>query len=317
MMFDPFPLTLEEIEPTLRYIPFVPSTWQPALAVSTVPDASPLALEIRDLSVSYGRQQVLDHLTFSVPEGTFLALVGANGAGKTTLSQLMVGILRPPSGTMLLHGRDITRIPARELMTQVGYVFQNPEHQFITDSVADEISYGLRVMKLPEQEIAQRTQALLARFGLEKRARSNPFTLSHGEKRRLSVATMLAIGQQVLILDEPTFGQDQRNARELLTLLSALHAEGRTIIVVTHDMSLVAEYAQQVLVLHQGKQLFLGPPGTLFQQPDVLARARLSLPPLAALSQRLDWPTLLTVKMLEANPAASQAHETFPQEQKG
>jgi energy-coupling factor transport system ATP-binding protein len=164
--------------------------------------------------------------------------------------------------------------------------------------------------------MARRTQALLERFGLEKRARANPFTLSHGEKRRLSVATMLAMGQRVLILDEPTFGQDHRNARELLALLCALHADGTTILVITHDMSLVANYAQQVVVLQQGKLLFHGTPDALFHQPDMLARARLTPPPLVDLSQRLAWPRPLTARMLEEDIALipDQRDDVFVQE---
>lgn len=301
IILDLFPLTSGEAEQALQQVSFSPRAGEKT-PVAHEPSRSALpAIEVCDLSFRYGERQVLDHITLTVPEGTFLALVGTNGAGKTTLAQHLLGILRPPLGTIALHGRDLTRIPARELMTEVGYVFQNPEHQFITDSVAGEISYGLRVMKRPEKEIEQKTQELLERFGLAKRARANPFTLSHGEKRRLSVTTMLAIGQRTLILDEPTFGQDQRNAEMLLELLSTLHAEGRTIIVVTHDMALVADYAQQVVVMHQGKILFNGTPDALFRHPELLTQARLFPPPLVQLAQRLEWPYLLTGRMLASS----------------
>jgi len=308
---EPFPITLPEAEQALRTRSGDAQAWRTretqethgtaeqrdaatsgfvdryALASQQQTAGAAAAIDVRKLSFSYGRRRILEQIDLQVPRGDFLALVGANGAGKTTLAQLLVAILRPPHGTVLLDGHDVTRLDSRRLFRQIGYVFQNPEHQFVTDSVADEVGYGLRVLGLADDEIAARTAALLERFGLARYARANPFTLSHGEKRRLSVATMLAMGQQTLILDEPTFGQDQRNAEALLALLSALHDEGRTIVIVTHDMALVAEYARHVAVLAGGRLLYHGAVPALFGQPELLAQARLTLPPIAQLAQRL------------------------------
>lgn len=294
------PLTLSETEQALQQVgiegaspatePEAEDTWdQPR------DEQKPPAIEIRDLSYRNGKRLILDHISLNVPQGDFLALVGANGAGKTTLAHHMMDIQHPPAGKVLLHGKDITKFSARDLVHEVGYVFQNPEHQFITDTVSDEISYSMRVMGLAQQEIEERTAALLARFGLTRLAPANPFTLSHGEKRRLSVATVLAAGQRTIILDEPTFGQDQRNAEALLHLLASLHAEGHTIVVITHDMALVAQYARHVAVMNGGKLLFHGTPNTLFARPHLLAQANLNLPPLALLANRLSWPGLLTL----------------------
>jgi energy-coupling factor transport system ATP-binding protein len=295
-----YPITLAEAEDMLRRTGIAhdaPAARETEpINTDNVPKPEQLAIEIRDLSFKVGKQTILDHVSLNMPQGDFLAIVGANGAGKTTLARHLVDILHPPPATIMLHGKDVTRIAARDLVHQVGYVFQNPEHQFITDSVADEINYGLRVMGLPPEEIAARTTALLDRFGLLRFARANPFTLSHGEKRRLSVATMLAVGQQILILDEPTFGQDQRNADALLDLLCSLHAEGRTIIMITHDMSLVAKYARHVAVMKDGRLLFHNTPATLFTRPDLLVEAHLTMPPLTALAERLGWPGLLTLE---------------------
>jgi energy-coupling factor transport system ATP-binding protein len=309
---DPFPLTLDDAEAVLRdkqgrYSGGMEETRDketdqissPASIHSHAP-SDPPAINIRQLSFGYDRRRVLDQISLQVPSGDFLAIVGANGAGKTTLAQHLVTILRPPRGVVRINGQDVTQIGSRQLTRQIGYVFQNPEHQFITDSVAEEISYGLRVMGLADDEVASRSEAMLQRFGLARYAKANPFTLSHGEKRRLSVATMLAMGQQILILDEPTFGQDQRNAEALLDLLRDLHAEGRTIVIVTHDMALVAKYVQHVAVLAGGRLLFHGDVPALFAQPDLLAQARLTPPPLAQLAHRLAhydsrWRGLLTL----------------------
>lgn len=292
------PVTLPEAEEGLRRLGIgrTPTVAPSAIASSSVePDIAQPAIDVQDLTFRIKKQTILDQVSLRVPQGDFLALVGANGAGKTTLAQHFVDILHPAPATVLLHGEDVTRITARDLVRQVGYVFQNPTHQFITDTVADEVSYGLRVMGLPEDEVTKRTETLLDRFGLLRLARANPFTLSHGEKRRLSVATMLAVGQKILILDEPTFGQDQRNAEALMELLESLHAEGCTIVMITHDMTLVAKHARHVAVLDHGKVLFHDTPAALFAQPHLLAQANLTTPPLMTLADRLGWPGLLTL----------------------
>lgn len=296
---DPFPITIDEAVQVLRHAPVVHTPSPEPVASRTT--LAPPAIEVRDLSFAYANRQVLDQISLRVPQGDFLAIVGANGAGKTTLAQHLIDIHHPPRGTVFVAGRDITRIPVRELIQMVGYVFQNPENQFITDSVEHELAFGLRLMKLPEAEIQRRVAETLEQFGLSRYARANPFTLSHGEKRRLSVATMLVVGQQILILDEPTFGQDERNATELLTRLKHLHEAGRTIIVITHDMSLVAQYTQHVAVLAEGRLIFHGATPDLFNRLDLLREARLAQPPLAELSHRLTeynaaWSGLLTVE---------------------
>jgi energy-coupling factor transport system ATP-binding protein len=315
MRLEPFPITLEQAEQALlqvtrgkntQYATRNPkhATRNPALseAEGTPHETNdpPPAIQVRNLSFSYDGPVVLDDINLRVPQGDFLAIVGANGAGKTTLAQHLIDVLHPPRGSVLLEGSDVTRIPARDLIRRVGYVFQNPEHQFITESVKHELSFGLRLMGLPEAEIETRVGALLEQFGLSHLARANPFTLSQGEKRRLSVATMLAVGQETLILDEPTFGQDQRNAEALMQMLSELHAAGRTVIIITHDMTLVAEYTQHVAVMIEGQLRFHGLTAEVFARPELLAQARLTLPPLAELSRRLaahhpTWGGLLTV----------------------
>ncbi|WP_162179601.1 ABC transporter ATP-binding protein [Thermogemmatispora carboxidivorans] len=315
---EPFPLTLSEAAEVLtkRHALNISRQASPALLTSASahknghqqssgsppinpqPGQGEAAIEVCSLSYRAAGREVLQDVSLALPRGALLALVGANGAGKTTLAQHLVGILQPPRGCIRLLGRDLTTIPARELTRHVGYVFQNPEHQFITEAVEDEVAYGLRVMGLPATEVQERTRTLLERFNLLSLARANPFTLSHGEKRRLSVATMLAMGQEILILDEPTFGQDEYNATALLELLWQLHSEGRTVVIITHDMSLVATYAQYVAVMNRGRLLFYGTPAALFAREELLAEARLMLPPLAELARRLGWSDLLTLEDL-------------------
>ncbi|UYN90663.1 MAG: ABC transporter ATP-binding protein [Anaerolineales bacterium] len=301
-----FPITLGEAVRAFRgwVAGSVAAAPQPAQSRSP---AAP-ALEVKNLTFAYGHLEALHDVSVKVNQGDFLAIVGANGAGKTTLAKHLMGILRPPVGSIGLHGEEFTSIPAKQLARRIGYVFQNPEHQFVTETVWDEVAYGLRVMHEPEDVIAHKTQELLETFGLWRYAKANPFTLSYGEKRRLSVASMLALGQDVLILDEPTFGQDERNATALLKILRGLNQQGKTVIVITHDMRLVLENANRVVAMSAGKVLFDGTPAELAGLPQLLSEARLTLPPLARLSALLatEHPHLRSVLTMADYIALSQ-----------
>ncbi|MGV8146588.1 MAG: ABC transporter ATP-binding protein [Alkaliphilus sp.] len=245
------------------------------------------AIEVKNLSFGYMDNAILNNIDLSITTGDFLAIVGANGAGKTTLVQLLVSVLQAKPNSIFIQGEDITKIHTKKLIQDIGFVFQNPEHQFITDSVENEVKYGLGLIGKSECEISDITHNLLSTFNLIKLAKANPFTLSHGEKRRLSVATMLAVGQKILILDEPTFGQDEKNALSLMQLLKQLNDKGCTVIMVTHDMTLVAEYAKHVAVMSSGNISYFGTPKDLFKKPNILSEANLALPPVASLSFRL------------------------------
>jgi energy-coupling factor transport system ATP-binding protein len=295
-----FPITIGEA--VKAFGPWVAALApQPAKPPAVQAAQSQPVLEVRELSFAYGDTPALHDISLRINQGDFLAIVGSNGAGKTTLAKHLMGILQPPLGSVYLHGEEFTHIPAKQLARQVGFVFQNPEHQFVTETVWDEVAYGLRVMGEGEERIASRTQELLESFGLARYAKANPFTLSYGEKRRLSVACMLAMGQDILILDEPTFGQDERNAVALLELLRDLNAQGKTVIVITHDMRMVLEHANRVVVMSAGRILFDGAPGALVTQPALLSEARLTLPPLARLS------ALLATQLPQLGPVATMA----------
>lgn len=290
-LHEPFPITLPEAKTAVSHLTF------PPIETDKKDSAKQLAaLEIRNLSFRYGPTPILKDISLQIPKGDFLAIVGANGAGKTTLAQHLMTILSPAKNTVYLDGQEINSIRSRVLSKKIGYVFQNPEHQFITPSVFEEIAYGLRVLGESETAVEQKTMEMLERFDLAHYAKASPFTLSHGEKRRLSVATMLAMGQEILILDEPTFGQDERNATAIMSLLSNLNDAGKTIIIITHDMALVAQYAQHVAVLNHGNLRFHGEMRSLFTQPDLLVESNLALPPLAQLGQLIGRPDLLTLE---------------------
>jgi len=248
---------------------------------------SPLFLEIRPTGLLSFRTGWLQPLELKVRRGEFWAIVGENGAGKTTLARHIMGLSKVRPGMIFIDGRDSTTYPAHELARRIGYVFQNPEHQFVTERVWDEVAFGLKGLGLSQEEITLTVDRLLTRFGLSSYAQFHPFALSHGQKRRLSVAIMLAVGQELIILDEPTFGQDRHHAVELMDMLKELQREGRTILMISHDMALVAEYAEFVAVLSRGMLLSSGPVNRLFEDNELMAQAGLRLPPSIDLIRRL------------------------------
>ncbi|PZR99439.1 MAG: ABC transporter ATP-binding protein [Candidatus Chloroheliales bacterium] len=243
---------------------------------------------ITDLSYRYpGRDGVeaLSGVNLSVMEGEFFAIVGPNGSGKSTLAAHLVGLIKPQRGCVTVLGRDVADLKGAEVAKLIGYVFQNPEHQFVARTVYDELAFGLRALKMDEGEVKRRVDKALAEFGLVGMEGRNPFSLSQGQKRRLSVATMLVVGQRVLILDEPTFGQDEANAAALMQRLEELQRRGITIIMITHDLRLVAEYAARVAVMQAGRIPFVGKPAELFANATLMQDASLVPPTLYTLSQ--------------------------------
>jgi energy-coupling factor transport system ATP-binding protein len=284
----------------------------PSGLVESVP--GPAILQTRSLTYSYSPsgRRVLDDVSIEVRSGELTAIAGANGAGKSTLARHLVHILRPPPGTVWLDGRDTREFSLPDLTRQIGYVFQYPEHQFIGKTLLEDVAFGLTRIGVDKPEAERQAHAMLARFGLERLAPASPFTLSHGEQRRLSVASMLVLGQRVLLLDEPTFGQDRRNADELLGELSALAAEGSAIVTITHDMRLVAERAARVLVLADGQVVFDGSPDALFSDSSLVRRARLVPPPLWQLSQALRLPSPLVRISQFLDVASAPARQPTP-----
>ncbi len=184
-------------------------------------------------------------IELAVTAGQALAITGPNGAGKSTLGLTLGGLLTPAAGRVLAEnlagrlGPDPISWKSRELVTRIGTVFQDPEHQFVTGTVYDELAVGPRALKIPEEQITARIAELAERLRLSPLLRANPFTLSGGEKRRLSVATALATRPPLLVLDEPTFGQDSRTWAELVALLAGLLDEGSAVVAITHDADFV------------------------------------------------------------------------------
>ncbi|SDW64559.1 energy-coupling factor transport system ATP-binding protein [Marinococcus luteus] len=213
------------------------------------PSLQPSVLEVKQAAFAYGTQTVFENVSFSLYPGEMTALVGANGVGKSTLARVLTGWEPPKNGYIYVNGQDIASLKPYEIAKTFGIVFQQPEHQFLTQTVEKEIRYGMEMEGWCEEDIIHKTNELLIQFQLGHIRRNHPFQLSQGEKRRLSVAVMVTNNQSILILDEPTFGLDKRNTDALFEVLEQCRRRGKAVLWLTHDMDLVYTKAARVLAL--------------------------------------------------------------------
>jgi energy-coupling factor transporter ATP-binding protein EcfA2 len=229
----------------------------------------------------------LRDISLEVYPGEFVALLGPNGSGKTTLAKHLNGLLKPSAGQVLIETRDTRTTRVAALARLIGYAFQNPDHQIFAPTVQEEIAFGPRMQELPRTIITQRVAEALDRFRLAPYADLPPALLGFGQRRQVALAAIIAAHPKALILDEPTGGLDWRSQQEFMDIVASIHTLGRTVVLITHDMRLVAEYATRAVVLLGGQLLFDGTPRALFGRPDILDQAGLALPPVTRLAQRL------------------------------
>ncbi|MEM3460126.1 MAG: energy-coupling factor transporter ATPase [Candidatus Micrarchaeaceae archaeon] len=246
-------------------------------------------IDIKGMSFRYeDGTQALSGINLRINKGEFVAIVGQNGSGKSTLCKVISGINRRFEGSVNVMGFDardkryLSKVPL-----YVGYVFQNPDHQIFARSVIDEVEFGLKNLKIEKSEARERATKILKRFNLYDKMDEDPLFLGRGQKRRLAVASTLVMDPKVLIVDEPTTGQDYRMTREIMEILAEQNSKGRTIIVITHDMRIVAEYCRRVVVMSGGTIIFDGTPESLFMKEDVMRKAALTEPESVRLSKKL------------------------------
>jgi energy-coupling factor transport system ATP-binding protein len=252
-----------------------------------------------------GGSETLKNINLEIKQGEFLALLGHNGAGKTTLAGHLMGFYRPSSGRILLNGKDMSKYSTAQLSQQIGYLFQNPDSQIFMNSVFEEVRFGLKNLKIPEDEIKKRVNSALEMMELSAYRNRHPQALSRGQRQRLAVASILALEPDLLVLDEPTTGQDRGHIHKFLDKIRELNRLGKTVILITHDMELAAEYAERVIVMKKGEILLDGPAADVFSSPEDLDEAGL-IPPLPSRlaldlrKQGFDVPKLLTVSELKS-----------------
>jgi energy-coupling factor transport system ATP-binding protein len=251
-------------------------------------------LQFEQVYFAYSRGDTIQDVSFKLEKGEFAALLGENGAGKSTLARLCNGLLKPSAGTVRVNGQDTRNIKVSRIARRVGFLFQNPDRQICQNTVRAEILFGLETTLAtdtpagsPEPAAAQeqRCQEILARFSLD--GSRDPFGMSRGERQQVALASVLARRPELLILDEPTTGLDYRECTAIMEIISQLHQEGATILMISHDMEVVADYSQRALVLSKGRLIGDGPVRGILRNRELLAQGSLLPAQIPALAMDL------------------------------
>lgn len=288
----PVPMTIEEGKKLIidilhekhRAPKFPP---QLATKVST----GDILLECVDLSFAYpGVPPVtaLQNVNLKVHRGEMIGVIGQNGSGKTTLVKQFLKLLKPAKGKVLFKGKDIQAFTTGELSTSIGLALQNPDEQLFTISCQNEIEFGLRNLKLTEDEIKRRVDEALGFVGLQDQWDTFPFRLSFGDRRSLTVAAVVAMRPEIIVMDEPTTAQDYLGRHRIARLGKKLNEAGHTVIMITHDMNLVTQYADRTIVMAKGEVLLDGPTAKVFSEFDTLKKAFIKPPPIAIVDRELE-----------------------------
>ena len=238
-------------------------------------------IEVKNLVYNYpDGTNALNGINLEICPGEMMAFIGQNGSGKTTLSKCLNGLFKPSSGDVIVDGLNSKDSSIVQMVKRVGYVFQNPDHQLFSNNCWDEIAYGPRNIQLDEGEVKIRVEEAANVVGLNPAYfDEHPFFLSKGLRQRVAIASILALRPKVIIVDEPTTGQDSKQSIEIMNFLTQLNKEsGHMIIIITHDMPIVAKYAERIIVLGLGKIITEGSPAEVFAQPEALAQTNIEPP---------------------------------------
>ncbi|MHA1357574.1 MAG: energy-coupling factor ABC transporter ATP-binding protein [Candidatus Helarchaeota archaeon] len=226
-------------------------------------------------------------MSLKIEDGELLGLMGENGAGKTTLVKLFTGLLRPTKGEIFVNNKNIITLSIAEIAHIIGFVFQNSDHQIFSKNVTEEIGFILKNFGYDEARIKNQTLKVLQKFNLEQYKDQSPFLLSGGERKRVALASILCAEPQIIILDEPTIGQDAYEKQKLMTLIQDLKANGVTIIIITHDIEFTAEYLPRCVLLSKGEIIADGPTEFILANELIVKEASLIEPQIAQLSELL------------------------------
>lgn len=261
-----------------------------------IQDTSP-TIEIQNVSFSHTpTSQIFDDLNLSFTPGA-CAIVGQNGTGKTTLLKILRGLLTPKSGSVLLNGKDIAKCSVPSLAKDIGFVFQNPDDQIFESTVIREVMFGLLKIGIDKDKALIQAKESLKLVGLLDKSEVNPYDLSLCERKMVSIASILAMDTQVVILDEPTIAQDDCGKNRIESIIKRLVLQGKTVIAVLHDMNFVARVFNRVVVLSNGKVLFDGTTRDAFMQDKILSSAQLDKPDVVKLCEKLGYEnTFLSVE---------------------
>jgi len=250
-------------------------------------------ISVEDVTYVYPNGvEALSCVSIKIQPGEFVALMGENGAGKTTLAKHINGLLKPKEGRVIVDGMDTRKTSVAALSRKVGFVFQNPDDQFFAETVKDEIGFALKNFGFDESTIEKRVQWAVKFMALDDYVSQSPFLLSGGEKKRLALASVLSWSPDVLILDEPTIGQDYLQKEKLMQLILQLNAQGRTVIIASHDVEFVAECRPRVVLMSRGRIVDDGKADRVLSDTETLQKCSVIPPQITQLMHRLEDPRL-------------------------
>jgi len=245
-------------------------------------------IEVENLHFRYPNGvEALKGVSLVINKGEFVAIMGQNGAGKTTLVKHFNGLLKPSGGTVRVDGVETTKTSVAALSRNAGFVFQNPDHQLFSETVEEEISFALKNFGFDEETIENRITWALKLLALEQYRKTSPFLLSGGERKRVALASVLAWDPEMLILDEPTIGQDYQQKEKLRQFIIQMQTQGKTVVIVTHDVEFVAECNPRVLLMKEGTIIGDGEGREILTTPEVLAQSSIVLPQIAQIFIKL------------------------------
>lgn len=245
-------------------------------------------IEVENVHFTYPNSvEALKGVSLTIRDGEFVAIMGQNGAGKTTLIKHFNGLLKPTKGTVRVDGVETNKTSVAALARNVGFVFQNPDHQLFSETVEEEIAFALKNFGFDAEVIEKRISWALNLLGLEQYRKTSPFLLSGGERKRVALASVLAWDPKTLVLDEPTIGQDYQQKEKLRQFIVQMQTQGKTVVVVTHDVEFVAECNPRVVLMKDGKIVADGEGRTILTDPEILAQSSVVLPQITQIFMRL------------------------------
>ncbi|MCW4030039.1 MAG: energy-coupling factor ABC transporter ATP-binding protein [Candidatus Bathyarchaeota archaeon] len=245
-------------------------------------------IETENVRYAYpSKVEALKGVSLSIKDGEFVAIMGQNGAGKSTLVKHFNGLLKPTQGTVRINGVETTKSSVATLARNVGFVFQNPDHQLFSESVEEEIGFALKNFGFDAETIEKRIDWALNLLSLKQYRKTSPFLLSGGERKRVALASVLAWDPQTLILDEPTIGQDHEQKEILQQFIMQMQSQGKTVVTVTHDVEFVAECNPRVVIMKEGKIIADGEGKEILTDPALLELSSIVLPQIAQVFNRL------------------------------
>ena len=263
--------------------------WFHAQPPIVIEEKKEVLLEVNNLTYSYsGETNALEDISFTIKRGEFVSILGKNGSGKTTITKIIMGVIAPDAGNIKFNNQDMESLSIFERAQKIGVVMQNPNHMISSHMIFDEIALGLRNRGFDEKTIEEKVCAMLELCGLSKYRHWPIEALSYGQKKRVTIASILALEPELLILDEPTAGQDQRNYTSMLSFIKTLNKTlGITVLIISHDMHLVLEYSSRSIVIAESQLIANAPVAEVFSDPDLLDRANLKITSLYKLADSI------------------------------